>query len=79
MNQSRSLVTRGHESLARRRSRSEDGNRTTGEGFTNRSILGEERQHVDVDKVNRIQYVLRATALLVAIRELADRDGDIQV
>ena len=41
-------------------------------------LLREERQHVNVDGVDGVEDVLRAAALLVAIRELADGDGDVQ-
>lgn len=43
-----------------------------------RRLLGEEREHMDVDGVDGIEHVLRAAALLVPVRELADRDGDVQ-
>lgn len=33
---------------------------------------------MDVDRVDRIEHVLRAPALLVPKRELADRDGDAE-
>ena len=45
---------------------------------TNGGLLREERQHVDVDRVNRVEHVLRAAALLETKRELADRDGDVE-
>ena len=38
----------------------------------------EEREHVDVDEVDSIQYILSAAPLLVSIRELAHSHRYIQ-
>lgn len=46
--------------------------------LTSRRLRREERQHVYVDRVNHVEHVLPAAALLVARRELADGDGDVQ-
>ncbi len=40
--------------------------------------MGEERQHVDVDGINCVQYVLSAATLLVAVGEFTDSHRDVQ-
>lgn len=40
--------------------------------------LSEERQHVDVDGINCIQYILSAATFLVAVGKLTDSHRDVQ-
>jgi hypothetical protein len=45
---------------------------------TGRCGLGEERKHMYIYRINRIQYILCATSLLIPIRHFADSHGNIQ-
>lgn len=81
INQSRFLSTTiGQDAFAapRRLSIRVSASHTHRNALTRRRVLVEERQHVDVDKVDRVEHVLRAPALLVPVRELAHRHGDAE-
>ena len=42
-------------------------------------IVCKEWKHVDIDRINSVKDVLSATIMLIAIRKLADRDGNANV
>lgn len=46
--------------------------------LTSRSLLGEERQHMDVNEINCVQYVLSSATLLVSVCQFADGNRDIE-
>ena len=80
MNQSRSFSTSGHAWSASEyrnvRLALPQEKRASIIVRTRRRRLREERQHMNVDRVNRIEDVLRAATLLVPVRKLADGDRD---